>query len=75
MVYLTVKEAAEQLNVSSNTIYALLSHRKLACNRIGVGRGAIRISQRDLDTFVQSCQAPTRSETPQPIGRLKHIRF
>lgn len=75
MVYLTVKEAAEQLNVSPNTIYAMVAHQKLACNRIGVGRGAIRISQTALDAFLSSSLEPSQTEQPQPVQRLKHLRL
>ena len=74
-MFLTVKDAAEQLNVSPNTIYALVSNHRLACNRIGLGRGAIRIAQNDLDAFVQSSKSSGAPESIPRSSRLKHIKF
>lgn len=74
-MFFTVKGAAEQLNVSPNTIYALVSNGKLTCNRIGLGRGAIRIAQQDLEAFVQSSKTGSQMEPAQRPGRMKHIKF
>lgn len=49
---LTVKQAAEKLNVSLDTIYNLCCSGKLKHRRIGKGRGTIRIASSDLDTKV-----------------------
>jgi excisionase family DNA binding protein len=46
---LTVRQAAAQLNVSQRTIYDLVESGRLKCQRIGIGRGTIRIRSRDLD--------------------------
>ena len=48
---LKVKEAAELLNVSPKTIYALKDRGELKYHLIG---GAIRISTADLEHFLQS---------------------
>jgi excisionase family DNA binding protein len=45
---LTVKQAAERLNVSIRTVYDLCDNGRLRCQRIGVGRGTIRIRPADL---------------------------
>lgn len=74
-MFLTVKEAAKQLNVSPNTIYALVSNRKLACNRIGLGRGAIRIAQKDLEAFLQASNSSNAIESAPRSSRLRHIKF
>ena len=74
-MFLTVKDAAEQLNVSANTIYALVSNGRLTCNRIGLGRGAIRIAPQDLEAFVQSSKIVQPMEPTQRPCRMKHIRF
>lgn len=58
---LTVKQAAERLNVSPKTIYAMIDKGKLRCQRMG---RAIRINPKDLDGMNDS------GETG-----FKHLRF
>ncbi len=41
---MTVKEAAQRLNVSEKTVRNLLQAGKIGHHRIGAGRGVIRIS-------------------------------
>jgi excisionase family DNA binding protein len=74
---LTVVEVAAILRVSRTCVYQLIESGKIACHRIGVGRGAIRVAQSDLDEFVVSCrQEPDKgaSSAPSPAKRLKHLR-
>ena len=47
--WLTVKQAAERLNVSKWTIYDLCDSGRLRCQRVGIGRGTIRICPSDLE--------------------------
>jgi excisionase family DNA binding protein len=73
MALLTVKQAAERLQVSQATVYQLCEKRKLAHARIGVGRGAIRVDEDALAAFLQaSTVAPGR---PANAAALKHIRL
>ncbi|MCB9950051.1 MAG: helix-turn-helix domain-containing protein [Planctomycetaceae bacterium] len=74
---LTVEQAATQLQVSRSVVYALVERGKLACHRIGLGRGTIRIAQSDLDTYLESCREGDRIEEPTAPRRakLKHIRL
>ena len=53
---LTVTEAAERLSVSVSCIYQLVENDKLPHHRIGLGRGAIRFSEADLDGFLAACR-------------------
>jgi excisionase family DNA binding protein len=39
-----VKQAAALLEVSQSTVYAVIACGRLRCCRVGLGRGAIRIS-------------------------------
>lgn len=48
---MTVRQAAERLEVSQSTVYALVAAGLLACSRIGLGRGCIRISAEQLDEY------------------------
>jgi excisionase family DNA binding protein len=51
--YLTVKEVAERLAVAQATVYLLCSESKIDHLRVGIGRGAIRISEEALDNFIK----------------------
>lgn len=73
---LTVRDVAELLRVSPSLIYQLVESGKIACHRIGRGRGAIRIRLDDLEQFLAVC----RSEQHEPAPRfrrpkLKHIKL
>ncbi len=74
---MTVKQAAERLEVSSATVYALVASGRLRCNRIGIGRGAIRISEEQLADYLKGSLSEVIQEAPAVIERprLKHIRL
>ncbi len=59
--FLTVKEAAERLSVSARTVYDLVRSGRLHAQRLGNGRGAIRIAPADL------------ANISQPSRRLRHL--
>ena len=72
----TVEQASEQLQVSKSIIYALVESGKLACHRIGMGRGTIRISHSDIQSYLESCRYGEFVEEPVPRRtKLKHIRL
>ena len=67
---MTVREAANRLEVSVSMVYALCGRGRLAHTRIGIGRGTIRICEDDLKAFLAGC----RSEAPlskNTTGRIK----
>ena len=55
--YLTVKETAERMKCSERTVYELV---RLHAQRLGKGRGAIRIAPADLQNI-------------GPVRRLRHL--
>ena len=69
---LTVGQAAARLGISIALIYQLCSSRKLPHIRLGCGRGTIRISESDLDAYVQAARVETF--TLASTTGLKHIR-
>lgn len=71
MALITVVETARKLNVSPATVYQLCATHRLPHLRIGSGRGAIRIEERDLQNFLDSCKI---SRATQGTMKLKHIR-
>ena len=53
---LTVAEVAKRLKVSPSAVYALCAQERLAHHRVGLGRGTIRVSEADLQAFIESCR-------------------
>lgn len=56
---LTVKQAARQIGVHKNTIYALIQAGRLRAYRVGVGRGTIRIVADDMSRVVRFNDPPS----------------
>ncbi len=50
----SVAQVAEQLKVSHQIVYALIEAGKLACYRIGLGRGTIRVSNEQLQLYLDA---------------------
>lgn len=67
---LTVTDVATRWKCSPQLVYALVAEGKLACFRLGLGRGTIRFTEEQLQAFLEATQVtPTPSHPP-----LKHIR-
>lgn len=49
---LTVQEVAGLLRVSQSLVYQLVDAGRIACHRIGIGRGAIRVSREEVIRFL-----------------------
>lgn len=74
MKLLTVDQAAEYLLVARSTVYGLLSTGRLPYYSIGPNGGAKRISEADLQAYLESCrQGAEPHKQPRPRHRLKHI--
>ena len=72
----TVSELANRLRVSLATAYELISSGKIVSFRVGPRRGAIRIREADVESYLSNCQY-VATEQPQtaPRATLKHIRL
>ena len=70
---LTVSDAAERLSVSVSCVYQLVEKGKLPHHRIGLGRGAIRFSDDDIDGFLMACRYGGEAPSPLP-SRPRHLR-
>jgi excisionase family DNA binding protein len=66
MTSYTVRQTADQLQVSTATIYGLCAQKRLPHIRIGTGRGTIRIRPDDLAAFVEgvAIRSPLPTATP-----------
>jgi len=70
---LTVKRAAEILNVSQGLIYALCAQGKLEHERYGLGRGTIRIREDALAQYQARTKCfPSRPRSSLP-GAFTHL--
>ena len=75
-VLLTVRDVARVLQVSIASVYAIVADGKIACHRVGTGRGSIRIEERDLEEYLSSCRSEKAEEPKRaPRPRLKHLRL
>jgi excisionase family DNA binding protein len=74
---LTVRQAAARLEVSSTTIYGLVAAGKLGCIRVGLGRGAIRITEAHIIAFMVGNEPRPAISPPAaaPAPRLNHIKL
>ena len=75
---MTVNQAAAKREVEASTIYDLCRHGLLGHARIGVGRGVIRISQADIDDYLERASvrpASAAPDDPETEPELKHLRL
>jgi excisionase family DNA binding protein len=71
-----VREVADRLEVSVSLVYRLIATGKLRCSRHGLGRGVIRVSERQLSDYLASVESS--GATPQGRAtrvRLKHLKL
>lgn len=66
---LTVKQAAAALGVSPTLVYAIVEKRKIRHERIGLGRGVIRIPEDALEEYRKSREVGVVADTPPPDRR------
>ncbi len=59
---LTVPEVAERLRVAVSTVYALVENGKLGAFHIGPNDGAIRVSELQLQAYLDACCSHPQSE-------------
>jgi excisionase family DNA binding protein len=63
---MTVPEVAERLRVAVSTVYALVNAGKLAAFHIGANDGAIRVSEEQLQAYLDACcSLPHSTQEPQ----------
>jgi excisionase family DNA binding protein len=63
----TASEIAKKLRISLACVYALVESGQLACYRIGTRRGTIRISEEQLQHYLQRAMV-------KPVASEEHIR-
>ena len=63
---LTVPEACGRLRVGRSTLYDLVAAGRLPAYRVGLGRGKVLISERDLSSFLADCRVDPAGSAPKP---------
>ncbi len=72
----SVKEIADYLNVSQAVVYRLIESHLLSAHRIGVGRGTLRISEKQLQMYLDSTSTESLpAPTPKNKRPLKHLKM
>jgi excisionase family DNA binding protein len=75
----TVQQAAKVLEVSPGLVYSLCLRGKLAHTRIGLGRGVVRIEQRDIDALKAAGRVEvvgaSRPDPPRKSSRVGAAPF
>ena len=73
---MTVKTAAERLEVSPSLIYSLCAAGKLRYSRVGHGQGRLRIPEDAIAEYLARCTFDVKDEKPAArTPRLRHIRL
>ncbi len=71
---MTVKEAAERLEISVSLCYALLQSGRLRGGRRGMGRGTWRVGEEAIRDYIRATEwVPPEVPAPLPRVRLKHL--
>lgn len=72
--HLTVKEAANQLRLSSTTVYGLCQQKQLRHERLGLGRGKILIPEDAIEEYRQRQTIQTQTDgIPKNAARPKRV--
>ena len=71
MKLLSVREAAAELRLSSNTVYGLCKSRKLRHERHGQGRGKILVPEDAIAEYRRS--VTVGAAAPAPRAKLRHL--
>lgn len=72
---LSIKQACEKLHLGQTTVYGLCKRRMLRHVRVGLGRGSIRIDEKDLDEYLKGAMVGAVPVQPlPPRERFKHLK-
>jgi len=69
---LTPDEVARKLKKSRRWVYNAVKRREIIPHRVG---GSIRISQEDLDSYLDSCRDEKTEEKRSPHPHMNHLKF
>lgn len=67
----TVKEVSQRLNCSLSTVYNNITAGRLKAYRVGVGNRGLRVSEEQLEEFLERSLDSAEEDREPP---LKHLR-
>jgi excisionase family DNA binding protein len=67
----TVKEAAKKLSISQSLVYLLLQRGALGCHKIGTGRGVYRISDTQIEVYLEGSRQDAGQRQSRAAGDLR----
>ena len=71
-----VADIAKRLNCAPSTVYELVESGQLPAYRIGLRRGGIRVTEEQLQEYLQACESRAAAAQPRPPRtRLKHLKL
>ena len=71
----TAKQVSEFLSCSLQNVYDIIKAGEPHATRIGVGGGGIRVSEEDLEAFLQSRKTGRTVELRRGPVELKHVKL
>lgn len=69
---MTVREAAERLNLSAKAVYDLVAAREIPCRRLGLKRGKIILDLADVEAYWTASKAA--SSPTEVRASSRHLR-
>jgi excisionase family DNA binding protein len=67
---MTVKQAAQRLEVAPSTVYALCAAGLMPHHRVGLGRGVIRIDEADVRDYIEARRRVAATPPVPEVARL-----
>ena len=76
---MTIRDVAGRLKCAASTVYQLVESGKLGVFRIGPNGGGIRVSEEQLNEYLEACRVTPREPEPKRPPRrrlnLTHVRL
>jgi len=68
----TVREIADRLKLSESAVYNAVQSGDLPHHRFGRGRGTIRVSEEQLQQYLEGTKVDARPSTPVRLRDIRH---
>jgi excisionase family DNA binding protein len=75
MNLMTVQDVAALLGVSKSLVYQLVETGKIACHKVGTGRGIIRFRDADVEAYLKSCRVEKCEQAPDGTAGFEPRSF